>query len=475
MIGIQSYGAYIPAWRISREMIATAGGIYSAGGERSVAAWDEDSLTMAVEACIDCLGSVNGREIDSIYFASVSAPFVEKQSAAFIASALDCREDVKTFDFCNTVRAGTLALYAAMNEIKSGAAKKVLVVASDCRQAAPRSMSEQVYGDGAAAFLLGEGDVLAVMESFISLADPVPGNWKRDASTETTNFDSRLDKKCGILKDVPAALTRLLEVAGLQTKDIAKFAISLPDPAAIFEVARSLKFDLAGQLENPLFDTVGLTGTAHGLLLLVAALEKSHGGQAIACANYGDGCDALILKTLPSIEIQGSGHRRTGYIASKRMIKSYGRFREMKEASLAGSSRKEGRSSVTKYWRGQNWGIRMYGMRCNVCGTLQYPINTCCIKCGAKDQHADIKLSRKGKVFSYTNDLLLGPGCTPSDGINPCTRAIIDLDDGCRVFLEMTDNLPEEVQIDMPVELTFRILHEKGDFPVYGWRVRPLR
>ena len=475
MLGVLGYGAYIPTWRIAREMIATAGGVYSAGGERSVADWDEDSLTMAVEACIDCLGGIDGGEIDSIYFASVSAPFIEKQSAAFIASALDCREDVKTLDFSNTVRAGTLALYAAMNEIKSGAAKKVLVVASDCRQAAPRSMSEQVYGDGAAAFLLGEGDVMAVMENFISLTNPVPGNWKRDASTEINNFDSRFDRKCGILKDVPASLTRLLELAGLQTKDISKFAISLTDPAAIYEIARSLRIDLAGQLENPLFDTVGMTGTAHGLLLLVAALEKSHASQAIVCANHGDGCDALVLKTLSSIEKQGSIHRGTGYIASKRLIKSYGRFRAIKDASLAGSSRKNGRSSVTKYWRGQNWGVRMHGMRCNACGTLQYPINTCCIKCGAMEQHSNVKLARKGKVFSYTNDLLMGPGCTISDGINPCTRAIVDLDDGCRVFLEMTDNLPEEVQIGMPVELTFRILHEKGDFPVYGWRVRPLR
>ena len=475
MIGILSYGAYVPVWRISREMIATAMGVYSAGGERAVAAWDEDTVTMAVEAAMDCLGGMDTKEIDSVYFATVSPPFKEKQSSAFIASALDLSDSVRTCDFTDSTRAATSALQAAFNEIKAGVARKVLVIAADCRPVGPRSIDEQLYGDGAAALLIGDGDVQATVDRFSSLTDPIPGIWKRDGDEYPHSFDARFDKKCGVLKDVPGAVQSLLSEAKLAVKDISKFVISVPEPASILDIARTLKLDPATQLESPLFNVVGFTGTAHCLLLLVAALEKSKASQLIICANYGDGCDAVLIKTTSTIEKSRDSHKGTGYVSKKKMLRSYGRFREMKEAADPGSARKQGRASLVKYWRAQKWGIRRYGMRCNNCGTLQYPISTCCIKCGAMNKHTDVKLARTGKVFSYTHDLLMGPGGTASDGLNPCTRAIVDLDDKCRLFVEMTDNETSEVEIGMPVELTFRILHEKNGFPFYGWRVRPVR
>jgi len=99
--------------------------------------------------------------------------------------------------------------------------------------------------------------------------------------------------------------------------------------------------------------------------------------------------------------------------------------------------------------------------------------------CGAKDNHEEVKLARRGKVFTYTLDYLIGPGNTEGDGVNPGVnpgvRAVIDLEDGCRMFLEIVDCEPKDIQIDTPVELTFRLLNEKSDFKHYGWRARPVR
>ncbi|MDP6515270.1 MAG: 3-hydroxy-3-methylglutaryl CoA synthase, partial [Alphaproteobacteria bacterium] len=61
MIGITAYGAYIPRLRLSRQAAVAANGWFNpalaalAKGERAMANWDEDSLTMAVEAARDCL------------------------------------------------------------------------------------------------------------------------------------------------------------------------------------------------------------------------------------------------------------------------------------------------------------------------------------------------------------------------------------------------------------------------------------
>ncbi len=88
--GIVSYGAYIPIYRLKRDEIARAWSRGSMGGERAVANYDEDSVTMAVEAVIDCLKDSDRQVVDGLYFASTTPPYREKQSASLIASPLTC-------------------------------------------------------------------------------------------------------------------------------------------------------------------------------------------------------------------------------------------------------------------------------------------------------------------------------------------------------------------------------------------------
>ena len=70
MIGITSYGAYIPRLRLDRMAIFQAMGWFApaivmvAQGERSMCNHDEDSLTMAVAAARDCLTGKDKRAID---------------------------------------------------------------------------------------------------------------------------------------------------------------------------------------------------------------------------------------------------------------------------------------------------------------------------------------------------------------------------------------------------------------------------
>jgi 3-hydroxy-3-methylglutaryl CoA synthase len=475
MIGILSYGVYIPVWRMQREMIACAEGIFSAGGERSVAGFDEDSVSMAVEAGLDCLGVIDPKEIDALYFATISPALAQKQSASFIAMGLDLREDIATYDITDSQRASTLALKAAYDAVKSGSIKNALVVTADRRPTAPKSMMEQLYGDGAAAILIGNGKPVALIFDIVNLYEPVLGMWRRDYDEFPVTFDQRIDKRKGIMTIVPETVAALLSKNKLEAMDVAKFAIGITDPGSYIELARLMKVDLLKQLVDPLVTTIGMTGTPHCLILLASALENAGPNDKIVCVNYSDGCDAMLINTTDEITKVKPVRKITDYIQSKKMVASYGRFRDMVEAGEKKSLRKQGVPSLIQYWRDKKWGVRRYGMRCNKCGTLKYPIDVCCIKCDAKDDHTDVKISRKGKVFTYAHDMLLGPGSTPADGFNFTTRTVLNMDDGFRMAVEMTDNTQQEVDINMPVELTFRLLHEKGDFPCYGWRSRPVR
>ena len=123
MLGILSYGAYVPLYRLGWDEIAKAWGGKAPKGEKAVANHDEDSITKGVEAAINCLGSLDRKEIDGLYLASTTSPYREKQCASLIAAALDLRDDIITCDCTNSLRAGTIALRTALDAVKAGSAR----------------------------------------------------------------------------------------------------------------------------------------------------------------------------------------------------------------------------------------------------------------------------------------------------------------------------------------------------------------
>src|SRR2546428_1935887 len=172
MVGITSYGAYVPMLRLP--LAAIGGGAAKPGGpEKAVANWDEDAVTMAVAAAIDCLRGVDRASVDGVLFASTSYPLKEKQAAALVARALDLRPDVMTAGMGDSLPAGTTPLPAATDAVKAGSAKRVLVVAAETRLAAPRSALEPSLGDGAAALLVGAEDVAVAVAAGHTVAATV--------------------------------------------------------------------------------------------------------------------------------------------------------------------------------------------------------------------------------------------------------------------------------------------------------------
>ena len=474
MVGILSYGAYIPTWRLSRDELARASGTpIVMPGERAVAAWDEDSLTMATEAGFDCLNGIDSKEIDGIFFSSTTSPFKEKQSSSIIASALDLRKDVLTSDFTNSLRAGTIAVKAATDAVEAKTARKILVVSADCRVATPASIYEQIFGDGAAALLIGK-EGIAEIEGFYTVRDAIPGPWRRDVDDYPKQFEPKLDVKYGFMKKLPEAISGLMKKCNLTPKDISKIAFYAPDPRTYLRSPKLLDVEME-KIQDPLFLNVGITGTPHCLLLLVSALETAKPNERILCASYGDGSDAFIVKTTDKIEeIKGKRRGVSINVKSSRTLPTYEKyadFRRIRETAWP----KWSKAAHVIYWRDEKSILPLYGMKCKNCGTLAYPIGRCCMICGAKDNYEEVKLARRGKIFTYTLDYLIGPGTTEGDGINPGVRAVVDLEDGCRMFLEIVDCEPKDIQIDTPVELTFRLLNEKSDFKHYGWRARPVR
>src|SRR5512140_2954422 len=103
-VGIRSFGAYLPRLRLERSAIAAATGWATGArsakprGTRSYCSWDEDSLTMAVEAARDCLTGSDRTGLSSLSFASTTHPFADRSNAGLVAAALDLAETVRGAD-----------------------------------------------------------------------------------------------------------------------------------------------------------------------------------------------------------------------------------------------------------------------------------------------------------------------------------------------------------------------------------------
>ncbi len=95
MIGITSVGAYIPMYRLNLGELAKMWRVKSINGEKAVAGYDEDAVTMAVAATLDCLNR-SDKKVNGLYFATTTAPYKEKQSAAIIARATDLNRECHT-------------------------------------------------------------------------------------------------------------------------------------------------------------------------------------------------------------------------------------------------------------------------------------------------------------------------------------------------------------------------------------------
>src|SRR4030066_723300 len=136
MVGIKSYGAYIPRYRINHNTIFFAVGFlgtFPPPGENAVANHDEDTLSMAVAAGVDCLNGMKREEIDGLYLATTSQPYMLRQNSALVAAALDLQNNIRNADILGSAKSGTSALLSAFDAVKSGTSTNVMVCASDCR------------------------------------------------------------------------------------------------------------------------------------------------------------------------------------------------------------------------------------------------------------------------------------------------------------------------------------------------------
>jgi hydroxymethylglutaryl-CoA synthase len=473
MPGIRSYGAYVPLFRLPRAEIARAWGGSPAKGERAVASYDEDSLTMAVAAARDCLKGVDRASVGGLYFASTTAPYKEKQGAATIAAVLDLPAESVTADFSGSLRCGTNALKAALDAVASGSAENILVCASDVRLGYPSGPGEMNFGDGAVALLVGKDRTIAEIKHFDSRYHEIQDTWRSDKDTFVRTAEDRFSMEEGYGEVMVEAVSATLSRHGLATGDVAHLAINSPNPRQLRNVASKLRLDEKTKVAD-LHGSVGDTGSAMSLMSLVAALEQAGSGETILLACYGNGCDVAILETTDRIGPMAACRGLQTHVESKRDLRNYEqylRWRGLVQIQPAARPPIEDRMpSPAAQWREVPWEMRLTGTRCQHCGTPQYPPQRVCISCHTKDEMEPYAFSDvPARVVSFSHDYVM------ETLDSPVTVAFVDFDGGGRILCDMTDRDPDEVAVGMPVDMTFRRLYFVGGVYNYWWKCQPVR
>ena len=467
MPGISAYGAYVPRYRLGAE---TDG--WDSAGQRSVANFDEDSVSMAVAAAIDCLNGREREEIDGLLFATTTPPYAEKQCASIIATALDLRRDIFTADITDVLRAGTTALKSALDSVAAGSAKNVLVVASDNRQGAPKGEAERNSGDGAVAFIISEDAVIAEQAGSYTITENMMDTWRSAGDQFVRSWEDRFAIEEGLERIMGEAVSGFMEKEGVSVKDVTKLALYSPDARRHGQLARHLGFQ-PEQVQDPLFGRMGNTGAAFPLMLLAGALEDGSPDQLLLTVAYGDGSDVLGFRTTSKIGERGQGLGVSGFLDSGQVLDSYETYAKWRNVWLTDSSsrRPDPQSpSVTALWRESDQNIKFHGGVCNQCGYVQYPPQRVCVECQSRDDSTPIRLSDKlGTVFTYSLDYLAGTVDTP------LAVVVVDYEPGGRVLCMMTDREVGEVQIGMPVQMSFRKLRVVNGIHNYYWKAVPLR
>lgn len=487
MTYISAIGTYVPRLRLARSGIAAAvgwltGGTSAAKGARTLAFWDEDSITMGVEAARDCLAQVERHQADHsqadhfqadhrqkirhLSFVTTTPVFREPQQAGFIHAALRLDGSCQTQDLGGVARAGLSAVLHALQH-----QAPALVVAADMPVAPSGSAAESRLGDGAAAVLVGCGTPLFGFLGGASLTAPFMDHYQGAGEGASLEWEERWQREEGWLKLMPQAMAAALQQAGLTPAEIDCVVMPCTISGCAAQVVKAAGLGQA-RLAATLAEECGDTGSGHALLMLAHALPSVTAGEKILVAQFGQGATVLVLeaqeavaKAKPGLATQlAQGVEETNYL---KLLAFRGQLNW--ERGLRG--RYPVNKALSTAYRYHEALLGFVGGKCRRTGRVQFPPS----RLGAGSQGESPLLDTldpypladlAGRVATSTADRLAFSRSPPN------CYGLVDFEGGGRLMMDFTDPDAETLVSPEPVRFVFRIkdMDERTGFRRYFWK-----
>ncbi len=480
MPGICSYGGYVPRFRLNRMLVYQAmgwmnpGNIANAKGEKAVANFDEDSITMAVAAGLNALDGMDRSRVQGVFLASTTMPYKERLNAGIVATAIGLGDNIRTADFSGGLKAGTSALLSAIDGVEAGRMDNVVVTAAESRLGKPASPQELIFGNAAAAFVVGNDPVIAEFKGSFSLSYDFADHYRGKDATFDRQWEDRWIRDLGFGQFIPQAVNGLLEKLNMKIEDFSKVIYDCHYTAARKKLNKVLGISAEADQSNFQVE-IGQSGTAQSMVMLAGALETAKPGDKLLVVSFGSGCDALCFEATDGITDYQCGNTISAALANKTELDNYTKYLVWRDILPGDAGMRAEEDVWTRWsamWRSRKMVLGLWGSRCKKCGTPQLPPQAVCVNasCGAVGEMEDYRFAEKiGKVASFTGDMLAA-------SLNPpAIYGQVEFDGGGKMMFDFTDCNLDALETGMEVRLSFRRKYydAKRDISGYFWKAIP--
>ena len=297
MVGIISYGAYIPRYRIKIEEIARvwgANGTEIARGlgvfEKALPDMDEDTITISVEAARAAMArrKVDPADIGAVYVGSESHPYAVKPTAVTVGEAIGATPVMTAADYEFACKAGTAAIQTSMGLVKSEMVNCAVAIGADVAQGEPGDALEYTAAAGGAALIIGNDDPIAEINHTCSFTTDTPDFWRRE-NKPYPRHGGRFTGEPAYFKHVIGASKMMLEKMGTKPSDYTYAVFHQPNGKFPTQAASMLGFSME-QIKPGLAVTyLGNTYSGASMVGLSAVLDIAKPGDRIFMTSYGSG------------------------------------------------------------------------------------------------------------------------------------------------------------------------------------------
>ena len=465
---ISNVGGYLPLLRFERragvQALRSMGLGGKAAGRRALAGWDEDALTLSVEAARAALP--DGRQPGRLVFASTSAPFTDRSQATLAVAALGLPETVRTSDVAGSRRCAVGALLDALL-----APGTTLVAAGEKRPARPGSAQHLGFGDGGSAALVGdEGGARLI--GYASRSHDLIDTYASHLTPTPYAAEERFVREVAARKVIVPAIRSACAAAEIDPSAIAHAAVHEPLAGMWREIAKPLGVTAPNHAAT-LEAQAGDLGAAHALFALALAFAAARPGDIVLVCGFGSGCDALLFEV--TAPVAGAEETADALVQGLAMA-DYVRFLSLTEAlalDFGVRSEFEQKAQATVIERHGRNAMGFVGGR-DATGHVQFPKTRIPIRPGATGPEPleDVRLADlPASLMSVTADRL---NYTPDP---PFWFGLVQFDNGARLLMELTDanTTPFAVGDRLRMRLRIKSMDRRRGFRTYFWKAAPER
>jgi hydroxymethylglutaryl-CoA synthase len=310
MVGIVSYGSYIPKWRIKTEEIARVWGedpediksglmIYS----KSVPGPDEDTATISVEALRNAMNRKNVKNIGAVYVGSESHPYAVKPTATIVAEALGLTPNITAADYEFACKAGTAAMQSVMAMVESGMIENGVAIGADTSQGAPGDALEYSAAAGGTAFIIGKENTIADIKVTYSITTDTPDFWRREGQ-DYPKHGGRFTGEPAYFKHVLTVAKKIMEIMKTKPEDYNYEVFHQPNGKFPTRAAKMLGFKENQIKQGLIVPYIGNTYSGSMITGLSAILDIAKPDDRILAVSFGSGAgsDGFHIEVNKNIE-----------------------------------------------------------------------------------------------------------------------------------------------------------------------------